>query len=62
MGGSTDGSAAIAVPTREFAAEVAIRLEADGSPAVEIGPDGRSVPTICTSAPCTGPRVWSTSG
>ncbi|MBQ1075428.1 DEAD/DEAH box helicase [Micromonospora sp. C31] len=39
-GGPTDGSVAICVPTREFAADVISRLEADGVLAVEIGPDG----------------------
>ncbi|MEU7997915.1 UvrD-helicase domain-containing protein [Micromonospora sp. NPDC049060] len=39
-GGPTDGSVAICVPTREVAADVISRLEADGVPAVEIGPDG----------------------
>ncbi|MEH0972815.1 UvrD-helicase domain-containing protein [Micromonospora sp. CPCC 205546] len=39
-GGPTDGSVAICVPTREFAVDVISRLEADGVPAVEIGPDG----------------------
>ncbi|MFY1690614.1 UvrD-helicase domain-containing protein [Plantactinospora sp. WMMB782] len=43
-GGLTDGSVAIAVPTRDLAAQVATRLEADGIPAVEIGPDGPKRP------------------
>lgn len=43
-GNPTDGSVAVAVPTRELAAEVTARLEADGIPAVEIGPDGPKRP------------------
>ncbi|MFD0782693.1 UvrD-helicase domain-containing protein [Micromonospora azadirachtae] len=43
-GNPTDGSVAICVPTREFAADVISRLEADGVPAVEIGPDGPKRP------------------
>ncbi|MEU5563629.1 UvrD-helicase domain-containing protein [Micromonospora musae] len=43
-GSPTDGSVAICVPTREFAADVISRLEADGVPAVEIGPDGPKRP------------------
>ncbi|MGX7670545.1 UvrD-helicase domain-containing protein [Plantactinospora sp. DSM 117369] len=43
-GTPVDGSVAIAVPTRELAGEVAARLEADGIPAVEIGPDGPKRP------------------
>ncbi|MFY1669017.1 UvrD-helicase domain-containing protein [Plantactinospora sp. WMMB334] len=43
-GRPADGSVAVAVPTREFAAEVASRLEADGIAAVEIGPDGPKRP------------------
>ncbi|MEW2384330.1 UvrD-helicase domain-containing protein [Micromonospora sp. NPDC047707] len=43
-GSPTDGSVAICVPTREFAADVISRLEADGVPAVEIGPDGPKQP------------------
>ncbi|MEU7573376.1 UvrD-helicase domain-containing protein [Micromonospora sp. NPDC049240] len=39
-GTPTDGSVAICVPTREYASDVIARLEADGVPAVEIGPDG----------------------
>lgn len=39
-GDPTDGSVAICVPTREFAADVASRLAADGVPVVQIGPDG----------------------
>ncbi|GIJ23604.1 UvrD-helicase domain-containing protein [Micromonospora lutea] len=40
----TDGTVAICVPTRELAADVISRLEADGLPAVEIGPDGPKQP------------------
>ncbi|GAA3726843.1 ATP-dependent helicase [Plantactinospora mayteni] len=43
-GRPANGSVAVAVPTRELAAEVADRLEADGIPAVEIGPDGPKRP------------------
>ncbi|MER7444562.1 UvrD-helicase domain-containing protein [Micromonospora avicenniae] len=43
-GSPTGGSVAICVPTREFAADVISRLEADGVPAVEIGPDGPKRP------------------
>ncbi|MET8909531.1 UvrD-helicase domain-containing protein [Micromonospora sp. NPDC004551] len=43
-GNPTDGSVAICVPTRELAADVISRLEADGLPAVEIGPDGPKQP------------------
>ncbi|WP_347681059.1 UvrD-helicase domain-containing protein [Plantactinospora sp. B24E8] len=39
-GNPTDGSVAIAVPTHELVTEVVARLEAAGTPAVEIGPDG----------------------
>ncbi len=39
-GNPTDGSVAICVPTRELAAELTARLEAEGLPIVEIGPDG----------------------
>ncbi|MGC5053149.1 UvrD-helicase domain-containing protein [Micromonospora sp. DT48] len=39
-----DGSVAICVPTRELAADVISRLEAEGLPAVEIGPDGPKQP------------------
>ncbi|WP_327037994.1 UvrD-helicase domain-containing protein [Micromonospora maris] len=43
-GDPTDGSVAVCVPTREFAADVLARLAADGLPAVEIGPDGPDQP------------------
>ncbi|WUW39691.1 DEAD/DEAH box helicase [Micromonospora rifamycinica] len=43
-GRPTDGSVAVCVPTREMAAEVIARLEADGLPVVEIGPDGPKQP------------------
>ncbi|QGN48624.1 AAA family ATPase [Micromonospora sp. WMMC415] len=43
-GNPTDGSVAICVPTRELAADVISRLEADGLPVVEIGPDGPKQP------------------
>ncbi|MEO3777275.1 UvrD-helicase domain-containing protein [Micromonospora sp. B11E3] len=43
-GNPIDGSVAICVPTRELAAEVISRLEADGLPVVEIGPDGPRQP------------------
>jgi hypothetical protein len=43
-GNPTDGSVAICVPTRELAADVIARLEADGLPVVEIGPDGPKQP------------------
>ncbi|MEV6368167.1 UvrD-helicase domain-containing protein [Micromonospora musae] len=43
-GSPTNGSVAICVPTREFAADVISRLEADGVPAVEIGADGPKRP------------------
>ena len=43
-GNPIDGSVALCVPTREFAADVIARLEADGLPAVEIGPDGPKQP------------------
>ncbi|MFE0592655.1 UvrD-helicase domain-containing protein [Micromonospora echinospora] len=43
-GNPTDGSVAVCVPTRELAADVISRLEADGLPAVEIGPDGPKQP------------------
>jgi superfamily I DNA/RNA helicase len=43
-GNPVDGSVAICVPTREFAADVISRLETDGVPAVEIGPDGPKHP------------------
>ncbi|MDW5329069.1 UvrD-helicase domain-containing protein [Plantactinospora sp. KLBMP9567] len=43
-GRPADGSVAVAVPTRELAAEVAGRLEAEGILAVEIGPDGPKRP------------------
>ncbi|MCZ7422973.1 AAA family ATPase [Verrucosispora sp. WMMA2121] len=43
-GGPTDGSVAICVPTKQFAADVISRLAADGVPAVEIGPDGPKQP------------------
>lgn len=39
-GTPADGSVAICVPTRDLATGVAARLEADGVPVVEIGPDG----------------------
>ncbi|MEU5943573.1 UvrD-helicase domain-containing protein [Micromonospora sp. NPDC047548] len=40
----TDGSVAICVPTKEYAAEIIARLQADDVPAVEIGPDGPKQP------------------
>lgn len=43
-GNPTDGSVAICVPTKELATDVISRLEADGLPAVEIGPDGPKQP------------------
>ncbi|MFE9959168.1 UvrD-helicase domain-containing protein [Micromonospora sp. NPDC005299] len=43
-GNPTDGSVAICVPTRELAADVISRLDADGLSAVEIGPDGPKQP------------------
>ncbi|OKI61683.1 UvrD-helicase domain-containing protein [Micromonospora sp. CB01531] len=43
-GNPTDGSVAICLPTRELAADVLSRLEADELPAVEIGPDGPKQP------------------
>lgn len=39
-GSPRDGSVAICVPTRELATDVLAGLEAEGIPAVEIGPDG----------------------
>nr|WP_051042592.1 UvrD-helicase domain-containing protein [Actinoplanes missouriensis] len=39
-GSPADGSVAICVPTRELAAAVAARLQQDGVPVTEIGPDG----------------------
>jgi hypothetical protein len=39
-GTPVDGSVAICVPTRDLAADVTARLEADGVRVVEIGPDG----------------------
>ncbi|MEV0005384.1 UvrD-helicase domain-containing protein [Micromonospora sp. NPDC050980] len=43
-GNPVDGSVAVCVPTKDLAAEVLSRLEADGLPAVEIGPDGPKQP------------------
>ncbi|MBX7266936.1 DEAD/DEAH box helicase [Micromonospora sp. Llam7] len=43
-GNPTDGSVAICVPTKELAAELISRLETDGLPVVEIGPDGPKQP------------------
>ncbi|MEU4634100.1 UvrD-helicase domain-containing protein [Micromonospora chalcea] len=43
-GNPVDGSLAICVPTRELAADVLSRMEAEGLPAVEIGPDGPKQP------------------
>ncbi|MEU8405652.1 UvrD-helicase domain-containing protein [Micromonospora sp. NPDC048842] len=43
-GSPTDGSVAICVPTKDLAAEVISRLEADGVEVVEIGPDGPKRP------------------
>ncbi|WP_346533783.1 UvrD-helicase domain-containing protein [Micromonospora sp. DPT] len=43
-GNPTDGSVAICVPTKEYAGEIIARLEADGVPTVEIGPDGPKQP------------------
>ncbi|WP_405108736.1 UvrD-helicase domain-containing protein [Micromonospora sp. NBC_01405] len=39
-GDPSDGSVAVCVPTKELAADVISRLEADGLSVVEIGPDG----------------------
>ena len=39
-GNPADGSVSVCVPTRELAADVTARLEADGVRVVEIGPDG----------------------
>lgn len=41
-GNPTDGSVAIALPSREMVGEVVARLDAAGIPAVQIGPDGPS--------------------
>ncbi|MFI7605853.1 UvrD-helicase domain-containing protein [Micromonospora sp. NPDC049366] len=43
-GNPTDGSVAICVPTKDLAADVISRLEADGLSVVEIGPDGPKRP------------------
>ncbi|MEU5785295.1 UvrD-helicase domain-containing protein [Micromonospora lupini] len=43
-GSPMDGSVAICVPTKDLAAEVISRLEADGVEVVEIGPDGPKRP------------------
>ncbi|MET8354539.1 UvrD-helicase domain-containing protein [Micromonospora sp. NPDC005206] len=43
-GNPTDGSVAICVPTKDLAADVISRLEADGLAVVEIGPDGPKRP------------------
>ncbi|PWU58855.1 DNA helicase [Micromonospora globispora] len=43
-GNPTDGSVAICVPTKELAGDVIARLEAEGRPVVEIGPDGPKQP------------------
>ncbi|MET8318486.1 UvrD-helicase domain-containing protein [Micromonospora sp. NPDC005189] len=43
-GNPTDGSVAICVPTKDLAADVITRLEADGLAVVEIGPDGPKRP------------------
>ncbi|WFE53635.1 UvrD-helicase domain-containing protein [Micromonospora sp. WMMD1155] len=43
-GNATDGSIAICVPTKDLAADVISRLEADGLAVVEIGPDGPKRP------------------
>ena len=39
-GSPADGSIAVCLPTRELAAQTAARLERDGLPVTEIGPDG----------------------
>ncbi|MER6756666.1 UvrD-helicase domain-containing protein [Micromonospora echinofusca] len=43
-GNPTNGSVAICVPTKELAGDVIARLQAEGLPAVEIGPDGPKQP------------------
>ncbi|MEU4643984.1 UvrD-helicase domain-containing protein [Micromonospora sp. NPDC023814] len=43
-GNPTNGSVAICVPTKELAGDVIARLQAEGLPVVEIGPDGPKQP------------------